>query len=301
MLFAAHESFHIREGWLRKGLLGIERNPYLFSEEHAGDELGVGRNMVAAIRYWLQAAGLAVGVSENTSGKRTVRLEETPLASLSRRYDPYFEDEGTLWLLHYHLATNFQQTPSWSWFFNRFGVRHFTQDLFLTHLQRFVETNAKQKVSPRSLEKDCRCFVRTYARTVEKTGAVSPEESFDCPLSSLNLLEHLPKTKSYRLLAPHEESLPELIVAYALVRMREGIPLMNNEVSFRDALYGEGSPGRIFNLDPEALYSYLIRLDERHEKFVTFTRTAGLNLITLHTQDSKVVLERYYSSIGGDA
>lgn len=31
MLFAAHESFHIREGWLRKGLLGIERNPLPFS------------------------------------------------------------------------------------------------------------------------------------------------------------------------------------------------------------------------------------------------------------------------------
>jgi|RhiMetdeSRZDD1v2_1073273.scaffolds.fasta_scaffold3827553_2 hypothetical protein len=48
MHFAAHESFHIRDGWLRKGLLNIERNPYLFSEEHAGDDLGVGRNMVSS-------------------------------------------------------------------------------------------------------------------------------------------------------------------------------------------------------------------------------------------------------------
>jgi hypothetical protein len=301
MLFAAHESFHIREGWLRKGLLGVDRNPYLFSDEHAGDKLGVGRNMVSAIRYWLQAAGLAVAVSENTNGKRSVRFEETPFAQLVRYYDPYFEDEGTLWLLHYHLATNLQQATSWSWFFNRFGVRHFTQDLFLTHLQRFVETNAKRKVSPRSLEKDFRCFVRTYARTVEKAGTVSPEESFDCPLSTLNLLEYLPKTKSYRLLAPHEESLPELIVAYALVRMRAGMPLMNNEVTFRDALYGEGSPGRMFNLDPESLYGYLSRLDEQPEKLVSFTRTAGLNLITLHTLDPQAVLTRYYCSFGGEA
>lgn len=300
MLFAAHESFHIREGWLRKGVLGIERDPHLFWEEHAGDELGVGRNMVSAIRYWLQATGLAEAVSEKTNGKRTTHFKETSFARLVMRDDPYFEDEGTLWLLHYHLATNLQQATTWSWFFNRFGVRHFTQDLFLTHLQRFVETNAKRKIASRSLEKDFRCFIRTYARTVEKTGHVSPEESFDCPLSSLNLLEYLPKTKSYRLLAPHEESLPEMIVAYALVRMRAGMPLMNNEVPFRDALYGEGSPGRIFNLDPESLYGYLIRLDEHQEKFVTFTRTAGLNLITLHTRDPQIVLTRYYSSLRGE-
>ena len=27
MLFAAHESFHIREGWLRKGTLSVEQIP----------------------------------------------------------------------------------------------------------------------------------------------------------------------------------------------------------------------------------------------------------------------------------
>lgn len=46
MYFGAHESFHIREGWLRKGLTGIERNPALFSDPYAGDVLGVGHNMV---------------------------------------------------------------------------------------------------------------------------------------------------------------------------------------------------------------------------------------------------------------
>lgn len=300
MQFAAHESFHIREGWLRKGLFNIERNPYLFSEEHAGDDLGVGRNMVSAIRYWLQATGLAEAIPEKNDGKRSSRFEATPLAGLISQYDPYFEDEGTLWVLHYELAVSFQQATSWSWFFNRFGVRHFTQDLFLTHLQRYVETNGKRKISPRSLEKDFRCFVRTYARTVEKAGNLSPEESFDCPLAALNLLEYLPKTKSYRLLAPHEESLPELLIVYALVRMRAETPLTSNEVSFREALYSEGSPGRIFNLDPDTLYGYLLRLDEKKERFVTFTRTAGLNLITLHTRDPQEVLTGYYRSLGGD-
>lgn len=300
MLFAAHESFHIREGWLRKGLLGIEKNPHLFWQEDAGDCLGVGRNMVSAIRYWLQATDLAEVVSEKTNGKSSKYFQKTSFGQLLMDRDPYLEDIGTLWLLHYHLAVNLKQATTWSWYFNRFGGRHFTQDLFLTHLQRFIETNSKRKISYRSLEKDFRCFIRTYARSVEKTVTLSPEESFDCPLSSLNLLEYLPKTKSYRMLAPQEKSLSEMIVAYALVRMREELPLMNKEISFRDALYGEGSPGRIFNLDPESLYSYLIRLEGSRGKFITFTRTAGLNLITLHTQDAESVLRSYYNSIGDD-
>ena len=93
MLFAAHESFHIREGWLRKGLLGIERNPALFSEAYAGDELGVGRNMVSAIRHWLQAAGLAQALAETNNGKRTVQFQQTPFAKLILKHDPYFEDD----------------------------------------------------------------------------------------------------------------------------------------------------------------------------------------------------------------
>ncbi len=297
MLFAAHESFHIREGWLRKGLLGVGKDPYVFSKEDAVDLLGVGKNMVSAIKYWLQATQLAEAQLERNNGKQTYSLKYTPFGNLVMRFDPYMEDEGTLWLLHYHLATNLKHGTTWTWFFNQFGVKHFTQDLFLTHLQGFVEVNARKKISPRSLEKDFRCFVRTYTRTIEKTHQLSPEESYDCPLSLLNLLEYLPKTKSYRTLSPEDGYIPDLVVAYALTQMRAGIPLMKGEISFRDALYAENSPGRIFNLDPELLFSYLTRLDECGG-MIGFSQTAGLNLITLKTEKPEEILRRYYSLIG---
>ena len=194
MLFAAHESFHLRQGWLRKGLLGGE-HPDLFTREDATDLLGVGRNMVSAIRYWLQATGLTQIKTETMDGKRISRFDRTEFARLLIRYDPFIEDEGSLWFIHYELATNFAQSTTWSWFFNRFGVRQFTQDMFLAHLQRFVDAEVKRKISPRSLEKDFRCFVRTYSRSSERAGHLSPEENFDCPLSSLNLIEYLPRTK----------------------------------------------------------------------------------------------------------
>jgi len=257
--------------------------------------------MVSAIRYWLQATGLTSVKTETADGKRTSRFEQTEFARLLMDHDPFIEDEGSLWFIHYELATNLNQSTTWSWFFNRFGVRHFTQDMFLAHLQRFVDAQGKRKIAPNSLEKDFRCFVRTYSRSADRVGHLSPEENFDCPLSSLNLLEYLPRTKSYRTLTPDEGGLPELLVAYALVRMRARMPLMSNEISFRDALYAEGGPGRVFNLDPEILFSYLVRRDENENKVLSFSRTAGLNLVTLNISDHLKVMELYYSTVGRDS
>ena len=296
MQFAAHESFHIRDGWLRKGLLGIKEDALLFAREFATDELGVGHNMVSAIRYWLQATGLAHSAMDSIEGRRVARMAWTPLADLIVANDPYFEAEGTLWVLHYQLATNEKLATTWYWFFNRFGVRQFTQDLFLSHLQRFVASEAKRSISPRSLEKDLRCFVRTYARTQETSSRTSPEDSFDCPLSSLGLLEFLPLTKSYHALTPASELLNPLLVAYALAQMRVTWPMGGKNISFRDALYADGSPGRIFLLDAELLYSFLGRL-EADERLLSFSRTAGLDLVTLKEHNPEQILRRYYERV----
>ena len=37
--------------------------------------------------------------------------------------DPYLEDIGTLWLLHYNLAKNMEDATSWYFFFNEFNLQ----------------------------------------------------------------------------------------------------------------------------------------------------------------------------------
>ena len=58
--------------------------------------LGVGKNMVASIRFWLKAVGL---LQDN---------ELNPIADYlfndENGQDPYIEDIGTLWLLHFMLV-----------------------------------------------------------------------------------------------------------------------------------------------------------------------------------------------------
>lgn len=294
-LFGAHETFHIREGWLRKGLLAIKENPFLFSDPYAGDVLGVGRNMVKSIRYWLQATGLAKLSSGVQEGKKVAKLDMTGLAELILKKDPYFEDDGTFWILHYHLATNKALATTWYWFFNHFGIRQFTQDQFLSHLERYAHGDLGRKVQVSTLEKDFRCLVRTYTRWEETGRPYEFEDNFDCPFASLNLLQKLPTSKTYKLINPNPQSLSPLLVGYALINMRQNIPLYKREASLRDAQYEPQSPGRVFVLDTEMLYEYLIALDKEHSDLLSFSRTAGLNLIMFKPLgDPLDVLKRYY-------
>lgn len=297
-LFGAHESFHLREGWLRKGLLGVQKNPYLFSDPFPEDVLGVGHNMVKAIRYWLQATNLVQAQQEAWDAKKTMALYPTLLANLILEHDSYLEQDGTLWLLHHQLATNKIFAPTWFWFFNMFGVRHFTQDLLLSHLQRYVEGELRRKIKSRTLEREFRCLIRTYVRYEEHTRPSNYEDSFDCPLTVLGLLQHLPMTRSYRISMPSRESLHPLLVAYALTEMRARLPLRLEQISLRDALLEPGSPGRLFALDAETLYEYIMELCDQYPDLVGYSRTAGLNMITVRQVDGVEVLKRYYHHVG---
>ena len=75
-------SFYIREGWLTKGLVEIEKNPELFSKKYfeGADALGVGSVMAKSIKYWLMAAGLIVKKAE-PHYLQAARLPLTPALS----------------------------------------------------------------------------------------------------------------------------------------------------------------------------------------------------------------------------
>jgi hypothetical protein len=99
--FGRHETFPLRYGWLTQGLEAVRRTPTLFAQpEPAMIALGVGRNMVNAIQYWLRATGLV----DFQDGAGTA----TPLgqALLGPAGDPYLEDQATLWIIHWLIAAN---------------------------------------------------------------------------------------------------------------------------------------------------------------------------------------------------
>jgi uncharacterized protein DUF4007 len=97
--FSGHETFACRYAWLPKAYRAIKTDPAAFIDEQAAMvDLGIGKNMVRSLRFWVEAAGLAE--PEN----RGLRLTEFAHSIFGPKgFDPYLEDIRTLWLLHWKL------------------------------------------------------------------------------------------------------------------------------------------------------------------------------------------------------
>ncbi|MCX7092698.1 MAG: DUF4007 family protein [Methylobacter sp.] len=50
--FGRHETFVLRYSWLTKGFQAFDHDKAIFSSDKSTIELGVGKNMVNAIKYW---------------------------------------------------------------------------------------------------------------------------------------------------------------------------------------------------------------------------------------------------------
>ena len=137
MKFRGHESFFIRKGWLHKGLKHVRNDDRIFiaKDRNPTQVLGIGTNMVKSLRYWMQAVGLAEELRENNVTVQRL----TNFANIVWEYDKYLEEEGTIWLIHYNLATNNDLATTWYWFYNEFNVKEFTKDDFVNSLNSYID------------------------------------------------------------------------------------------------------------------------------------------------------------------
>lgn len=156
--FRAHETFFIRKGWLSKGMRYVSQKSDVFTDkgDNPMDVLGIGANMVKSLRYWLQAVGLT---KEPKTGKKNQSL--TPFGNIVHEKDPYTEELGTLYLLHYKLVTDEEMAPSWYYFFNKFAMKEFSKDDFVAQIQNELKMNGTA-VAIRSLTDDFTCIINTY-------------------------------------------------------------------------------------------------------------------------------------------
>ena len=92
-IFSGHESFPCRTLWLKKGYDYLHAGNS-FNAPEAVVTLGVGKNMVSAIRFWLKAFGISQNDEVTTLGNYLFNDESGK--------DKYLEDLASLWLLHYN-------------------------------------------------------------------------------------------------------------------------------------------------------------------------------------------------------
>ena len=295
MKFRAHDTFFIRKGWISKGMRYVDKNPEVFisKTENPMDVLGIGANMVKALRYWLQAIGIT---EEPASGRRIQTF--TPFGKLVFQYDPYIEELGTLYLLHYKLASNMELATAWYYFFNEFALSDFTKDDFAAQIGNFIKMqNEDTNVAARSIEDDFSCIINTYVpRYKTMPGGVSAENNIDCPLGELGLIDILKKERNnvvYKKSVPSASTFnPWVILAVIHANAKGG-----KEIGFNELFTGSCNIGKIFNLDSIAMLDVLHSAEGAGE--LKIVRTAGMDIINLaNVYTFEECVEHYYQDIG---
>jgi len=291
MKFRAHDTFFIRKGWLSKGMKHVQAKPDVFVDknENPMDVLGIGANMVKALRYWLQVVGLT---EEHNRGKRNQFFTELGTAVFEN--DRYIEELGTLYLLHYKLVTNKEEATAWYYFFNDFAMSEFSKEEFVTALQGYVMMHNEDSVASRSLNDDFACIVNTYLpRYKTNPNRVSPENNIDCPFGELGLIDILnKKEKTYRKATPSANSFnPWVVLAVIMDQAEDRV-----EIALNELLTAPKNIGRVFNLDAITMLDILHSIEKTDE--IKIIRTAGLDIIHLnHIHTFQECVNNYYATL----
>jgi hypothetical protein len=270
--FGRHESFALRYGWLTKGFQAFEQNKDIFSSPDAIVTLGVGKNMVNSIRNWLRAARLV----DITSGrKKTTQLGREIFSKDG--WDPYLEDEATIWLIHWLLATNPQHATAWYWFFNRFHKPEFTSKEVASALIGFAAEQITAKTSMTTIKKDVAVLLRMYVQK-NNNQKITIEEALDSPISLLNLISYSPSTKTYQSKLTRRDGLPLGIFGFAITELLNKTG--QTEIPIEDLMYsknGRVAPGLIFRLSETALLTKLEQLFHYIPDIYEIRETAGIH------------------------
>lgn len=289
--FSGHETFPFRYTWLPKGVAAAAADPGIFGQEEAMASLGVGKNMVRSIRHWCDAVGLLE--PEGRGGGWT----PTPFGESlfgQEGWDPYLEDPGTLWLLHWRLVSRRERASAWFLVFGKLSLDRFTTDELVGVLLREAEADPNCRVTRASMKRDVDVLVRTYAPSESKR-TLPLEDTFDCPLVELGILERTGRS-SFSLRRTEGTALPSRVLAYAILDFWLQRAPDQPTLSFETLMHAEGSPGRAFMLTPSALARHLEDLPPDCQ--LRFDATAGIRQVLtakpITAMDSGRQLQKYY-------
>lgn len=280
--FSGHDSFQCRQLWLKKGYDFVKEGRS-FNSEDAVVKLGVGKNMVSAIRFWLKAFNIIDNKDKPTEFG-------TKLFDEDNGYDPYLENEASLWLLHYQLVKT-GLASIYSIIFNEFRKEKmfFDKDSFLKYIKIIEESNSNLSFNENTLGKDFTVFINQYKSDSESK---SIEDSFSGVLSELELLSSKGKGKEELFFVENTErdSLPDAVVLFTILDN----PNYGNSISLNALEFDINSPGSVFALNRSGLFAKISNIAQEY-KDITFTDQAGIKELQFKNKvDAFSILDKYY-------
>lgn len=299
MKYSGHESFACRYAWLPKALNGIQADPRLFADEdQAMVELGVGKNMVRSIRFWVEASGMAKPARRG--------LEPTALGRLifgSKGLDPFMEDIQTLWLVHWNLTTQIDDPLfAWQFLFNRWQEPEFSESAVLKAFAKEADGQLK-KLSPVTLQQHLQVFLHTYVPTRGRKGDVA-EDNLDCPLTELEMLLKIGERETpdqgrrepvYAFRREDKPSISPDLFAYCLYDFWQKNFSNEQTLSVRTVVNGVGSLGHVFKIPEADIYTRLQDLSAVTDGVLKYSESAALPQIhRAGSIDARRLLVRAY-------
>ncbi|MBP1819264.1 DUF4007 family protein [Mycobacterium sp. OAE908] len=293
--FANHQTFHPRFGWIKKGYEAASRDPNIFNEKSAPVDLGVGKNMVEAIRFWALATKV-IARSPHPDRPRTSVYSPTRLgrALLDDRFgfDPYIEDLATLWILHWHAISDRSLLPVWRLTFNDFGALEFTDEELLQFCLDEIAATTWNQPMKSSVQKDVDCMLRMYSRR-DVPGRQGLDDMLDSPFRELGLIRPSPvagKKNTYRIVRGTKPSLPAAAVAYACLDYMSRSSDGSTTVTLTRLATDPGAPGRILKLTEQDI-AEAIEESARIADHLTLTRPAGSTQLAISAPPGQVAYE----------
>lgn len=281
--FAGHETFTVRHYWLKKGL------DHAWSGKSFGDqaiiELGVGKNMVKSIRYWIKSFGL---LEANETQSKIAEL----IFSDKKGMDPYLEDVGSIWLLHYFLVSN-EKASIYSLMFNHFRKQkvEFEADQALQFLKDRCRSEGVN-YNENSLRRDIGVFLNNYTLSPKPK---SIEDEFSGLLYELNLIERSYKygsTQYFRIETKERKNIPAEIILCCILMKLEG-----SSISFHELLNGLNHVGSVFAISSDSLHQKIEEITSKYHKEVVYSDDGGIQVLQFRKElDPLTILKKYYGN-----
>lgn len=277
--FSGHESFPCKTLWLKKGYDFVVAGDD-FNSPEAVIGLGVGKNMVASIRFWLRV----FGVTEND--KPTVLADY--LFNDQNGKDKYLEDIATLWLLHFNLVF-LEEATLYNMFFC--GVQrertHFEREQVLTYVKmRMVEANKMTLFNANTVKKDIGVLLQNY--TLPRKA--QSNEDFSTLLIDLDLIRQSSEGKGYYFNVDGKRKVTKEIFLYGLLKLKK--QQGDNTIPY-DTI--QEKIGLVFCMQDFETIEMLKQLASDYSQYFAYSDVAGIKQIQFTKElDVKQVLDDYY-------
>ncbi|MGH8465399.1 MAG: DUF4007 family protein [Pseudomonas sp.] len=288
--FSGHESFACRYGWLPKFYDLLTTDPAsVRHDEQVMVSLGIGRNMVKSVRFWAQAFGLM-----EDGGKPSPT--PTPFAHWlldpKNGEDPYLEDVGSIWLLHWRLTAT-AHLAAWEVAFFETPEREILRRFLVQKVER-RGMELEKRLSASTVRQHVEIFLGSYA-TPLSAAHQSVEEALACPLQELGLIRIHPAGDRDELIefarGPwrhlNSKTLVRLLLDYWQLRAPH-----DRTLTLRALLTDFGSLGLTLRLDETSLWRMLTDAERAHPGIFELSDSLERRAVVLGAQDLAAARQR---------